>query len=149
MSPARSVNDRHRHQISDAAPVLPAVETDQIVGSHDPDEANAQHVLPEITQGAEGIAGRKPLLEACDDDAGIVAGEVAAGGDALLQWGQTIVLFQRIAGCHHPPQTIELQSAQRCLGTGEMAFVRWIERAAHQPDALAGKGEWGMDAAIG
>ena len=50
----------------DLAPFLPTVKGAQIVGSHDPDEANARTVIAQVGDGLIRIAGADLRLEAED-----------------------------------------------------------------------------------
>ena len=138
--PAGPVDDRHGHQAGDVPPALPAVEPGEVVGTHHPDEVHTGESACHVAQRLVGVGAAESGLETCHLDARI-GDQPAAGRHACLERRQVLAALQRIAGRHHPPQLIELQPAQGRDGADRVSIVRGVEGAAHQPDALAGKGE--------
>src|SRR5689334_4202222 len=61
------------------------------------------------------------------------------GGDAFIQGGKTAGIFERIAGCHQPPDTIKFESFEREQSRRKMRLVWRIESSAEQADPHAGR----------
>src|SRR5262249_2198369 len=76
------VDDRDRHQPRNIAPALPAMETAQIVGAHDPDKTHARTTADQIGKNRKRIGDAEIGLEIGDVDAGMLR-ELARSGDAF------------------------------------------------------------------
>src|SRR5262245_30006626 len=126
-----------RHHRGDVAPSLPAVEAAQIIRAHDPDEADARTVAAQIRNGLVGVAGPDFCFQATDVDAG-VACKRPGGDDALFQGGKSAGVFERIARCHQPPYSVEIEALHRQQAGAEMHLMGRIERAAEQTNAHPG-----------
>jgi len=89
-----------------------------------------------VSDSVDGVTRSNEGFETTDVDARIV-GHLVRGLDALIEIAQPPLLLERIARCHQPPHTVELQPLDREQADGAMCDVRRIERAAEQADAHA------------
>src|SRR6201991_2827159 len=103
----------------DAPPVLPAVKLREIVGAHDPDEAQAGTAAAQIADGVRSVACSDDGFETADVDARIVR-HFARGAGAFLQFVQPLPILERIARRHQPPYAVKLQSLDGKLADGAM-----------------------------
>lgn len=133
---ARPVDHGDRRRAHDLLPAPPAMELQEIIRPHDPDELHARAAPVQEAQRIGGVARANLRLEPHDDDARI-ARDLARRRNARGERGQSVRIFQRIAGRDEPPQPIEPQPRERNAGNKRVAFVRRIERAAEEADAHA------------
>src|SRR5690242_5773594 len=113
--------------------MLPAVEAREVVGAHDPDEGDAGAAALQPADGVIGVARADGSLDAGDDDAGM-GGDAPGGAHPALERGQGVVVLERVAGRHQPPDAIEAEAAQGGQRGAAMALMRRVEAAAEQAD---------------
>src|SRR5258708_26648016 len=131
------VYHRDRNQFRNAAPLLPAVEGAQIVGSHDPDETDARAVRYQISDDVVRITYADLGFDAGHLHAWM-PGELACRRHTLIERSKPRCVLERIAGPDQPPHLVERQSFHGEQASSEMGLVRRIECSPEQPDALAG-----------
>ena len=136
---AGPVYHRNRNGTHDAPPSLPPMKRCQIVGAHQPDEADGGITSRQIPDRICGVAHPRRGFEGGDDHPGMI-GKPFSEPDPLQEGKQFLVGLQGIAGCHHPPDAIYAESAKRGVGHCAMPRMRWIERSAEQGDPLAEPG---------
>jgi len=120
----------------DLPPALPTVEIAQIVGAHDPDEADTGAARFQCGDRVEGEARAEPCLDIGDPDRRM-SRKRAGSGHPLRDWCETRMGFQGVARRHHPPDRIEAKTLQRGESHQPVCLVWWIERASEQPDGHA------------
>ena len=80
IAPAGPVFHRYRHRLENRPPILPAVEAREIVGAHQPHEADAGETLAQIGEGRGRVGRAERRLEGRDLDAGIAREACAPAG---------------------------------------------------------------------
>src|SRR5665213_4345581 len=115
----RTVDNRDRHLGGDAPPVLPAMELREIVGAHDPDQAQAGGAAAQISNRVECVSDANDSFETTDVDARIV-GHPARRLGALAEIVQAAMILERVARRHQPPYPVEFQAFDR-----KQAEARW------------------------
>src|SRR5258708_25817703 len=91
-----------RNQFRNAAPLLPAVERAQIVGSHDPDKTDARAVRYQISDDVVGITYADLGFDTGNLHAGM-PGELACRRNTLIERSKPGCVLERIAGRDQPP----------------------------------------------
>jgi len=135
---AQTVDDDDRHQLRYFAPFLPAMETPQVVRAHDPDESDSRASGQQPRYRIVSVSRLNDSFEAGDIDSRMMC-ESTRGGNTVGQRGEVARVFERVAGCHQPPDTIELKSLEHKQCGREMCLVRRIKRSAKQADPHAGR----------
>ena len=135
---AQAVDDDNGHQLHDLAPLLPAMETPQVVRAHDPDESDPRAAGQQPRYRIVSVSRLNDSFEACDIDARVM-GERAYGGDSLWQGCKAAGVLQGIAGSDQPPYAVELEPLEREQGGRKMRLVRRVESSAEQADPHAGR----------
>lgn len=130
---AGAVNDGNGKGGGDGPPFLPLMKRSQAVGAHDPDEVNPRIAGSYMRQCIGGVRIAESLLESRDLYARVVD-QLLAHGDAIAERREFSAAFQRVAGRHHPPELVEIQSAQGDLRDQKMPIMRRIERPAKEAD---------------
>src|SRR5258707_6286473 len=130
-----------RDRFRNAAPLLPAVERAQIVGSHDPDKMDPRAVRYQISDDVVRITYADLGFDAGNLHAGMT-GELACRRHALIERSKSRGVLERIAGRDQPAHLVERQSFYGQQASGKMRLVRRIERSSEQPYALAGIMNW-------
>src|SRR5262249_52945787 len=130
---AEAVDDRDRHLLGDIAPILPKVKLGEIVGAHDPDETHRRKAAREPRDGVGGEACADRGFKIGDVDAW-VRGHLARARHALGKRRKHARVFERVAGRDEPPHAVEPEPAHGEEAHRKMRLMRWIERAAEQPD---------------
>ena len=138
---ARPVDHGDRHLVCDADPILPAMKLAEIIGSHQPDEANARAARFQKIDRVGGEARADISFEARDVDAGMTSDRPGGCDTLLLAW-QAMNVLERIAGRDQPPDAVEPQPFQGNLREKKVPLMRRIERAAEQSDPHAAHGFW-------
>ncbi len=88
------------------------------------------------------IGSAEPGFEGCNFDTG-VARNTPRQGDPLGKRRKLVMLFERIAGRHDPPDLREVEPLHRGLADKPVCAVRGIERAAEKSDPHAvSRGRW-------
>src|SRR5260370_3333359 len=126
-----------RDQFRNAAPLLPAVERAQIVGSHDPDKMDPRAVRYQISDDVVRITYADRGFDAGNLHAGMT-GELACRRHALIERSKSRGVLERIAGRDQPPHLVERQSFHGQQASGKMRRARRIDTSSEQPYALAG-----------
>src|SRR6266436_1455717 len=126
-----------RDQFRNAAPLLPAVERAQIVGSHDPDKMDARAVRYQISDYVIRITDADRGFDSGNLHAGM-PGELACRRHTLVERRKPRCVLERIAGRDQPPHLVERQPFHGQQTSSAMGLVRRIERSSEQPHALAG-----------
>ena len=94
----------------DPLPVLPAMELREIVGAHDPYEAQAGSAAAQIIDRVDSVTCSDDGFETGDVDARI-GGHVASRCARSSSSCRSAIVLQRIAGRHQPPDAVELAAA--------------------------------------
>ena len=112
------------------------MESSEVVGAHEPDEADPGMAADEPGQRVISVACVDGGFEACDVDAGM-AGEGAGGVHPLGNGRQKSVVFQRVTRRHEPPDAIQLEAFEGDETDEQMGLMGRVERAADEADAHA------------
>ncbi len=110
----RARNNRHRKILENPAPVIPQMEPDKVVGSHDPDEPDPRIHRSQCVQGFRRESGSQFKLKVGHQQSGM-QGASACSLHPLRNRRRRVPL-ERIARRDQPPDPIEpapLQSLQR------------------------------------
>ena len=113
---------------------LPAGEGDQIVSSHEPDEAMGRAAGAQSPQRAEGQAGSEFDFRG-DDLHTSPANGMTCRAKPCWQRCHPVPFLQRVLRAHDPPNLVKPQQSLRQIGKMEMAVMRWIEGAAKKTDS--------------
>ena len=135
---AQTVDDDDRHQLRYFAPFLPAMETPQVVRAHDPDESDSRAAGQQPRYRIVSVSRLNDSFEAGDIDSRVMC-EGSRRGNPVGQWGEVARVFERVTGCHQPPDAIELKPLERQQRGCDVRLVRRIERSAEQADPHAGR----------
>ena len=135
---AQTVDDDDRHLLGYFAPLLPAMETPQIVRAHDPDESDAGAPGQQPRYRIVSVSRLNDSFETGDVDARM-AGERACGRNSFGERSKATRILQWVAGCNQPPDAIELETLEREESRCKMGLMRRIECSAEQPDPHAGR----------
>jgi len=127
-----------RHQLHYFLPLLPAMETPQIVGAHDPDESDPRAASQQPGYRIVGVSRLNDSFEAGHIDPR-VTGKRAHCVDPFAQGREIAGIFERITGGYQPPDTVELEPFEREQSRAEMRLVWRIKSSAEQADPHAGR----------
>ena len=133
---AQAVDDHDGHQLGYFAPLLPAMETPQIVRAHDPDESDSGAAGPQPGYRIVRVSRLNDSFETGDINARMMC-ESARGRDPLEQRGKTAGVLEGVAGCHQPPDAVKPQSLECEQSRCEMGLMRRVKGSAKQADPHA------------
>ncbi len=121
----RARDNRHRKILENPAPVIPKMEPDQVVGSHDPDEPDPRIHRSQCVQGFRRESGSQFKLEVGHQQSGM-RGTSACRRQPLRNRRRRVPL-ERIARRDQPPDPIEPAPFQCLQRDVKMAGMRRIE----------------------
>ena len=103
---AQAVDDHDGHQLGYFAPLLPAMETPQIVRAHDPDESDSGAAGPQPGYRIVRVSRLNDSFETGDIDTRMMC-KRARRRDPLEERGKTAGVLEGVAGCHQPPDAVK------------------------------------------
>lgn len=121
-----------RHPARDAHPALPVRQLHQIIGTHDPNEADAGKPGPQRPQGRVRVAGAQRRLDRSRHDPAAV-GQARRAGQPVGQRCHAIQRFERVARGDEQPDLVQPQPVQRQAGNMCVPSMGRVEGPAEQP----------------
>ena len=126
---AQAVDDHDGHQLGYFAPLLPAMETPQIVRAHDPDESDSGAAGPQPGYRIVRVSRLNDSFETGDIDTRMMC-KRARRRDPLEERGKTAGVLEGVAGCHQPPDAVKPQSLECEQSRCEMGLMRRVKGSA-------------------
>ena len=126
---AQAVDDHDGHQLRYFAPLLPAMETPQIVRAHDPDESDSGAAGPQPGYRIVRVSRLNDSFETGDIDTRMMC-KRARRRDPLEERGKTAGVLEGVAGCHQPPDAVKPQSLECEQSRCEMGLMRRVKGSA-------------------
>ena len=123
----RPVNHGDGYGAGNSMPVLPAVESHQIVSTHHPHEARCPISLGEKSERDGRVGTVEFGFETGYLHTWLATSQLSALSQALGLRREAVVAFQRISRCNDPPKLIELQAVKRSPGNDQVTLMGWIE----------------------
>ena len=131
-----AVEHRHRHGGENPFPAVPARHLHQVVGAHQPDEADAREAAFQRHQGIGGEPGAEAAFHVGDPDRR-VADDRPRALHPFVQRQQGTAVLQRILRADQPPDLVQVQAFDRRQADEAVSLVRRVERSAEQADGAA------------
>ena len=131
----RPVKNRNGNYMKQFLPIPPCGQLDQIVGTHEPDEADAGKVPDQGLEGLHGVDGPERGLDGSRQDSG-VPGAGPGVGQALGQGRGAPARLQGVLGRDQPPDPVQPEPPQGLARDFQVPLVGRVEGAAEEPDAL-------------
>jgi hypothetical protein len=135
---SQTVDDDDGHKLRYFAPLLPAMETPQIVCAHNPNESDPRAASQQPRYRIVGVSRLNDTFETSDVDAGVTC-ECTCGSDSLRQGSETTGVFEWVSRGDQPPHSVKPESLEREQGSREMGLMRRIKGSAKQADPHAGR----------
>src|SRR5262249_14802288 len=139
--------DCNRYEVKDLLPGVPAVDLDEVVGAHQPDEAMAGKAPCQLPERGGGMAGAEPRLDVGDLEAGM-AGDGPGAFQPVLERRHPGRRLQRVLRADQPPDLVEPEAGERRQADLAMPLGGRGERPARQPHAPGGAAGAGPAAAL-
>ena len=136
----RPVNDGNRHLPEDIAPLPPAVELLEAVGTHDPDERDPRLPGPHEPQGCRREASAQAGFKTRYDNTRIPR-KGPAFDQTVAEGCQMSLGLEGIARCYDPPDPVEAKPGEGNPADEHVCRVRWVERPPQESDALTRQGQ--------
>jgi hypothetical protein len=124
----QTVDDNDGYLLGNFAPLLPAMETPQIICPHDPDKSDTGAACQQPRYRIVGVSRLNDSFETRDIDTRVMR-KGAGSSDSPAQRREPVRVLKRVSGCDQPPDAIKLESLKRKQGCAEMRLMRWIERS--------------------
>ena len=140
-----AIHHRERKCGGNIPPILPVVETGEIIRPHQPDEVNIRATAQDVRDRLRRIARADSRFQSGDNVPGVMLHQGAACRHPLFQRGQGRDILERVAGGDKPPDLMEPQAPQGRLRHQPMPRMRRVERATEEANphsgAMGGEGE--------
>jgi hypothetical protein len=118
---------------------LPAIELDQIVGAHQPNELRALEPSGARFERVGGKTRAEPCFERYGTQPRIAAARAPYARHPRRKRGHAALRLERILRTDDEPDFVEIESLQGFARDVGVAGMRWIERTAEQAHATLGR----------